>query len=405
MSYSLPMTNGAMTPLSTLRPSAADSLEAAPDGARRRGPSGFLLLSVGGWLLFGAAMMIGWLDVRPWAVVLATTPVYILIGFLLSLILGLVYDRLGVGPASFGRALAISLAGSYAAGVLWILAYYYYRHFGAGIIHSIIVGGPSSLPARHGWILDGALINGALPLFGWSLVRLGMQYNTALREQREQALRAVAAARDAQLRMLAYQLNPHFLFNTLNSIRALINEDRQRAREMVTALSGYLRYALVERPLHVALLEEEVASVRGYLAIEQVRFEERLDARVDVEPAALRCEVPAFLLNPLVENALKHGAAGAAGAPLVLRVEARLVAPDRLRVVVENTGRWAGGRTTAPEADEDDDGLPGGVGLANVRARLAALHPAEHCIEVGEADGRVRVLVELPARLRAEAAP
>jgi len=173
---------------------------------------------------------------------------------------------------------------------------------------------------------------------------------------------------------------------------------------MVTALSGYLRYALVERPLHVALLEEEVASVRGYLAIEQVRFEERLDARVDVEPAALRCEVPAFLLNPLVENALKHGAAGAAGAPLVLRVEARLVAPDRLRVVVENTGRWAGGRTTAPEADEDDDGLPGGVGLANVRARLAALHPAEHRIEIEEADGRVRVLLELPARCRAEAA-
>jgi len=172
---------------------------------------------------------------------------------------------------------------------------------------------------------------------------------------------------------------------------------------MVTALAGYLRYALVERPLHVALLEEEVASVRGYLAIEQVRFEERLDARMEIEPAALRCEVPAFLLNPLVENALKYGA-GAAGAPLVLRVEARLVEPDRLRLVVENTGRWASGQTTAPAAGEGDNGLPGGVGLANVRARLAALHPAEHRIEIEEADGRVRVMVELPARFRAEAA-
>jgi two-component system sensor histidine kinase AlgZ len=105
-----------------------------------------------------------------------------------------------------------------------------------------------------------------------------------------------------------------------------------------------------------------------------------------------------------VENALRHGAAGTAGAPLVLRVEARLVDPDRLKLVVENTGRWAGGRTTAPEADEGDDGLPGGVGLANVRARLEALHPAEHRIEIEEADGRVRVMVELPARFRAEAA-
>jgi hypothetical protein len=392
-----------MMPLSTLRPGTSNSVEAATDAAPRRDRSGYLLLNLGGWLAFGVAMMIGWLDVHPWEVVLATTPVYILIGFLLSLLLGLAYDRLGVGPASFSRALAISVAGSYVAGALWTVAYYYYRHHGAAALHSVIVGAPSSLAFRHEWILDGTLVNGALPLLGWSLVRLGLQYNTALREQREQALRAVAAARDAQLRMLAYQLNPHFLFNTLNSIRALINEDRQRAREMVTALSGYLRYALVERPLHVALLEEEVASVRGYLAIEQVRFEERLDVKVEVDPAALRCEVPAFLLNPLVENALKHGAPGAGGVPLVLRVEARLVEPDRLRLVVENTGRWASGRTTARDGSEEVDDLPGGVGLANVRARLAALHPAEHRIEVEEADGRVRVLVELPARFRAEA--
>ena len=392
------------TPLSTLPAAAANSLEVAPDGSRRRGPSGYLLLNLGGWVVFGAAMMIGSLDVAPWEVILATEPVYVLIGFLLSLLLGRVYDRLGVGPASFSRTLAISVAGSCAAGVLWNVAFYYYRQLGAGIVHSVIFGAQSSLGFPRGWILDGALVQCVLPLFGWSLVHLGLQYNTALREQREQALRAVAAARDAQLRMLAYQLNPHFLFNTLNSIRALINEDRQRAREMVTALSGYLRYALLERPLHVALLEEEVASVRRYLSIEQVRFEERLDARVEVDPAAMRCEVPAFLLNPLVENAVRHGSAGSAGAPLVLRVEARLVEPGRLRVVVENTGRWADGGTTARDAGEGDDELPGGVGLANVRARLAALHPGEHRIEIEEADGLVRVMVDLPARCRTEVA-
>ena len=349
-------------------------------------------------------MVIGWLDVRPWQVLVATEPAYVLIGFLVSLLLGVVYDRLGVGPESFGRALGISVAASFVAGALWMVAYYYYRHFGAVIVHSLIIGAPSTLRFRRDWILDGTLVHGALPLIGWSLVRLGFQYNTALREQRERALQAVAAARDAQLRMLAYQLNPHFLFNTLNSIRALINEDRQRARDMVTALSGYLRYALVERPLHVALLEEEVASVRGYLAIEKARFEDRLDVRMDVEPAALRCEVPAFLLNPLVENAVKHGSAGTADVPLVLLVEARLVEPGRLRLVVENTGRLTAGPWASPDAEEDGDALPGGVGLANVRARLAALHPGEHRIEIGEADGRVRVTVELPARYHHEAA-
>lgn len=395
------MTNGTSTPVSSLHARAMDALASAPGGTRGLGGTGYLLLNVGGWLFFGAAVMIGWLEQYPWSVILAITPAFILVGFLLSLLLGAVYTRLGVGPASFGRALAISLVASYGAAVLWTVLFYYFRQFIAPSVHSLIIGAPSPLRFPPDWIFDGTLDN-TLPLFGWSLVRLGLQSNTALREQREQALRAVAAARDAQLRMLAYQLNPHFLFNTLNSIRALINEDRQRAREMVTALSGYLRYALVERPLHVALLEEEVASVRGYLAIEQVRFEERLDACMEIEPAALRCEVPAFLLNPLVENAVKHGAVGVTGAPLMVRVEARLVAPDRLRLVVENTGRWGNGQRVEPDAANAGNGLPGGVGLANVRARLQALHPGDHRIAVEEADGRVRVQVELPARLRAE---
>jgi sensor histidine kinase YesM len=396
------LNDGATTPLSTPRAGAADSLEIGPDGTGRRGPRGYLLISMGACLLFGVGMATVWLGMYSWRVVLVTTPVYILIGFLMSLLLARVYDRLGVGPASFGRALAITAAMSYVAGLLWTMAFYTYRDFVTGILPSA-GNGPSSFSYDDEWILDGGFIS-SFPLFGLSLIRLGLQYNTALREQREQALRAVAAARDAQLRMLAYQLNPHFLFNTLNSIRALINEDRQRARDMVTALSGYLRYALVERPLHVALLEEEVESVRGYLAIEQVRFEERLDARMEIEPAALRCEVPAFLLNPLVENAVKHGAAGTAGEPLVVRVEARLVEPDRLLLVVENTGEWKRRGKTAPAAGEGGDGLPGGLGLANVRARLKALHPGDHRVGMEHGCGRVRVLVELPARYRTEAA-
>lgn len=391
-----------MKHFSTIGRDASTSAQGVPDAKHQR--RGYLLLNVGGWVLFGAAMMVGWLDVYPWEVVLATTPVYILIGFLLSLLLGLLYQRLGLGPGSFGRALAICVAGASVAGVLWNVANHYYLHSGASFIHSLIIGAPSSLSSPREWILDGALVHGVLPMLGWSLAYLGLQYHMALREERETALRAVAAARDAQLRMLAYQLNPHFLFNTLNSIRALINEDRKRARDMVTALSGYLRYSLLERPLHVALLEEEVASVRGYLAIEQVRFEERLDARVEIEPAALNCEVPAFLLNPLVENALKHGTLGTADAPLVLRVEAKLIEPGRLRLVVENTGRWAKERTTAHSQGEDADDLPGGVGLANVRARLAALHPGDHRVDIEEVGGCVRVLVELPARRRMEAA-
>ena len=377
-------------------------MKVAPDDARPSGPRGYLLLNVGGWLLFGVGMTVVAMDVQPWQLAIATTPAYILIGFVLSLLLSLLYNRLRVGPKSFGRAVGISLAGSYVAGVLWTLPFHAYRHFVSPFISGML-GRPTSLPeGRQWWVLDFGVIN-CLPLFALSLLRLGLQYSTALREQQEHSLRAETAARDAQLRMLAYQLNPHFLFNTLNSIRALINEDRQRARAMVIALSGYLRYALVERPMHVALLEEEVESVGGYLAIEKERFEERLDARMEIDRAALRCEVPAFLLNPLVENALKHGAPGTASEPLVVRVQARLKEPDRLVIIVENTGVWKGRSLRERAAGERDDGELGGLGLANVRARLKALYPGDHRVGMEHGCGRVRFMVELPARFRAEA--
>jgi LytS/YehU family sensor histidine kinase len=99
---------------------------------------------------------------------------------------------------------------------------------------------------------------------------------------------------------------------------------------------------------------------------------------------------------------VKHGVAGTAGAPLVVRVEARLVEPDRLRLMVENTGVWKGRAKTAPNGGQGDDGVPGGVGLANVRARLRALHPGDHRVGMEHGCGRVRVMVELPARFRAE---
>ena len=397
--------------MSTLHPGGLDSVDVASEGTRRRWLGG-PLLNFAGWALFGVVWGTGRFLEMQWEAFVAIQAPYILTGYLLSLLLGFTYDRVGVGPASFGRSLAIIVAASYAAGMLWVVSAHYYQDFGGSrFVHSLLIGGPSPIqypPSPPGFVITRSVpvftrqVWSTAPLlFGWSVMRLGLQYSMALREQREQALRARAAARDAQLRMLAYQLNPHFLFNTLNSIRALINEDGQRAREMVTSLSGYLRYALVERPLHVALLEEEVASVRGYLAIEKVRFEERLDVRLEVDPAALRCEVPAFILNPLVENAVKHGAAGTVDAPLRLRVDARIVEPRRLILTVENSGGWGNG---VAAAHTTDDGLPGGVGLANVRARLAALHQGDHRIEIAEVDGTVRVVVELPARFPGEAA-
>ncbi|AKQ69714.1 Autolysin sensor kinase [Myxococcus hansupus] len=118
-----------------------------------------------------------------------------------------------------------------------------------------------------------------------------------------------AAAQSAELRFLKSQLQPHFLFNCLNSVRALISEDPARAQEVVTRLSTLLRYALSSRDKETVSLEQELQVVRDYLELEGVRLESRLRVREEVEPATLSMSVPAMLVQTLVENAIKHGVA------------------------------------------------------------------------------------------------
>lgn len=162
---------------------------------------------------------------------------------------------------------------------------------------------------------------------------------------------------------------------------------------MVTELAGFLRYALLDRPLQSSRLAEELEAVEGYLRIERIRFEERLDVAMEVEPAAARCLVPAFLLHPLVENALKHGVPAAPGTPLRVRVRGA-VADGQLRIEVENTGTL---RTRPAPGLPLPAGDASGVGLRNVRERLEQLFPGRHALTVEEEEGWVRARVEVPA--------
>jgi len=158
------------------------------------------------------------------------------------------------------------------------------------------------------------------------------------------------------LQMLRYQLNPHFLFNALNSIRASVDEDAERAKRMITQLSEFLRYSLLHEGERLTTLREEVEAVRNYLAIEKIRFEEKLDVRFDIDPQAEEFRLPGFLLNPLVENAIKHGERR--GGPLKISLAAH-VNGGGLEVEVRNSGRLKSGA-----------GDGNGIGLANVRERI-----------------------------------
>jgi LytS/YehU family sensor histidine kinase len=186
--------------------------------------------------------------------------------------------------------------------------------------------------------------------------------------------------------MLRYQLNPHFLFNSLNSIRALISEDQKASKEMVTELADFLRYSLVSKSFANVPLRQEIEAIQHYFALEHRRFEEKLVTTVEVDRDAEEFPVLSFLLNPLVENAVKYGMLTS---PLPLRIAIKAsVSSDTLTIIVSNTGKWK-----VPSAEMSE--LSTGTGLGNIRLRLENAFPDAHLFEIGEVGDSVVARIEI----------
>jgi two-component system, LytTR family, sensor histidine kinase AlgZ len=206
----------------------------------------------------------------------------------------------------------------------------------------------------------------------------------ATRRAEQHSMELSILAREAELRALRAQVHPHFLFNSLNSISALVSTDPLRAREMCVLLAEFFRktLALGEKP--DVTLEEELGVARTYLAIEGMRFGPRLSVEEGVDDAARRCRVPPLLLQPLVENAIRHGIATRAEGG-VLRIDARSDG-RRMSISVENP------------FDPEAPARPGmGVGLANVRRRLLAGYGDRARVEAERGPDRFRVAISMPA--------
>ena len=218
----------------------------------------------------------------------------------------------------------------------------------------------------------------------WTTLYVAITGMRRYREVSRNALRLQLALREAELRALAAQVNPHFLFNCLNTIRGMIAENPDHARDMVTQLANILRYNLQTDRSHTVPLEREIEIVSDYLALESARFEDRLRVKFEIDPAAVRAEVPAMLLQTLVENALKHGFAKiSGGGELLIRVS--LDAGD-LHIRVENPGRLS---EPSPGATQ--------VGLKNARERLRLLYGDRARLDLANReDGRVAATVLIP---------
>jgi hypothetical protein len=203
-------------------------------------------------------------------------------------------------------------------------------------------------------------------LLAWTGAYVGIRLARQLLQEKENALQARAMAHQAQLRMLRYQLNPHFLFNTLNAISTLVLDGRrEQANGMVGALSGFLRYSLDSDPEQKVTLEHEIGAIRRYLTIEQLRFGDRLQVGILVTPPAGQALVPSLILQPLLENAVKYGVSRreeGGRIELVARVEDGI-----LDLALRDDG--PGSLDYRPERSDGH-----GVGLANTRERLHVLY-------------------------------
>lgn len=234
----------------------------------------------------------------------------------------------------------------------------------------------------------GAILLNFSLLAAWTALYYGINYFLLLEEQIDQRERLEGQASSAQLAMLRYQLNPHFLFNTLNSISTLVLlKQTERANAMLARLSSFLRYTLANEPTAKVTLAQEVETLKLYLEIEKMRFEDRLRPHFRIEPDTIGARLPSLLLQPLIENAIKYAVTPSENGADIWITAVR--EGHAVRLEVADNGNGLG--------DDLAASLSTGVGLANIRDRLSQAYGAGHRFEMRTNEkGGFSVILEIP---------
>src|SRR5690349_15212494 len=246
---------------------------------------------------------------------------------------------------------------------------------------------PSAKPVGVEYL--GAILLDFSLIAAWTALYYGINYFLLLEDQIRQRERLESQASSAQLAMLRYQLNPHFLFNTLNSISTLVLlKQTERANAMLARLSSFLRYTLANEPTAKVTLAQEVETLKLYLEIEKMRFEDRLRPHFRIEPETIGARLPSLLLQPLIENAIKYAVTPAENGADIWITAMREGAAVRIEVA-DSGGEEAAAELAASPST--------GVGLANIRDRLAQAYGGSHRFETRKNDkGGFSVILEIP---------
>jgi signal transduction histidine kinase len=345
-------------------------------------PNLFWVFHLGGWILWGIVgkyiLTVTMLDeIAPsYAAYVAVITV---IGIIISLLLRYLY-RFCWNRALWVQAIGL-LGGSALAGYIWLKArgYVYYGWIEKAYDMTAWkekLGDAAEIYQRVSFVENNS--DAISIMLVWSVLYFAIKSYRIFQEVRESALTSAAQAHEAQLKMLRYQLNPHFLFNTLNAISTLVLEQNtELANRMVTKLSSFLRYSLDNDPMQRITLAQEIKALQLYLDIEKVRFEDRLSLEINIDDEAKTALIPSLLLQPLIENAIKYGIARAEGGGHLI-IAAKVFAGDLL-IELSDDG---------PGCELVDGEIPSanGVGLRNTRERLATIYGKEHGLKLSQTD-------------------
>ena len=339
----------------------------------------FWNLQGGGWFAYlllralsGLANSMGVAFILPAVIVTAT-------GFSLTLLMAAAYRRIIVMRPVYVWTLTLIVLG------------------GASALFSVLEVWAHATFYQPGWQPKGIEFLGAIlldfsVLAAWTGLYFGINFYLLLSEQSERMINAGRQANAAQLEMLRYQLNPHFLFNTLNSISTLVLlKQTERANAMLSRLASFLRYSLVGEREGLATVAQEAEALKLYLDIERTRFESRLRTRFDIAADVMEARLPSLLLQPIVENAIKYAVTPSEDGADIL-IDARRMA-DRLVLTVADTG--PGLTAAAPAVDMQSVSTQ--VGLGNIRDRLVQAYGADHRFELAENSPQgLIVLIDIP---------
>jgi two-component system LytT family sensor kinase len=368
---------------SAILQATADSTASLPIlGSRYRAAPLFWTLQCGGWLAFGLAMFTWGLDYFNPRDAFVNKALLVITGFGVTLILRSLYRRVRARSRTPQASALLIFALSFAGAAIW-------REIQTMLfqVYASVAGG-GNVAVRLVAIPLGTLLYDGFVLFAWSLLYYGVNDWVELERQRERATKAEAMAHAARLRALQSQLEPHFLFNTLNAISTLVVEGQNSAAAtMIARLSDFLRLTLDTTETPEISVAEELEFVRRYLEIEQLRFGDRLKVAMEAPADAMHGLVPALVLQPLVENAVKHGVLPREKGGSVTVTVARNNGVLQLCVADDGPGLPEGAAVTRA------------VGLSNTAARLAELYGDKSSFSLDSSpNGGVTAIMEIPFR-------